>query len=412
MGRPLRRLAAVLLPLLVLAAGAGGLVLLARSRPQPAAAPAEARAWRVAVRTVHPGPKAPVLTLYGRVEAPRLARLRAAVGAEVVEVAVREGEAVAAGALLVRLDGAEITAELAQRRGEVAEIEAALASEALRDEADRTALARERELLRLAEAEVERVRGMMARGLASDAELDRARRELLRQRLAVDQREAALRDHGNRLAQLRARLAQARARLRRAELDRARTRITAPFAGRIAAVAVAPGDRVRAGDALAEIYDLAALEVRAQIPGPRLALVRAALAQGPLEADGRVDGAPLRLRLERLAGRAEATAGGLDGLFRILDAQEPPALGRFVAVRLALPPQPAAVALPAEALYGDDRVYEVVDGRLRAVRVERLGTDAEGRVLVRSPELADGDRVLVTQLPEAVTGLAVEAVEG
>jgi pentose-5-phosphate-3-epimerase len=64
------------------------------------------------------------------------------------------------------------------------------------------------------------------------------------------------------------------------------------------------------------------------------------------------------------------------------------------------------VRLPASALHGRDRVFTVVDGRLRERRVElvaRVGND----VLVRGALKAD-ERVLTTRFAEIGAGVRVE----
>jgi hypothetical protein len=51
---------------------------------------------------------------------------------------------------------------------------------------------------------------------------------------------------------------------------------------------------------------------------------------------------------------------------------------------------------------------------LEALEVERLGqrpAAGETEVLVRSSALANGDRILTSRLPAAVTGLKVEVIE-
>ncbi len=92
---------------------------------------------------------------------------------------------------------------------------------------------------------------------------------------------------------------------------------------------------------------------------------------------------------------------------------ELPALGRVVDMLIRLPEEAGVVALPVAALYENDRIYAVDDkDRLQAIDVERVGElqtrDGEYRVLVRSPKLAEGRKVITTQLPKAVSGLLVQ----
>ena len=202
-----------------------------------------------------------------------------------------------------------------------------------------------------------------------------------------------------------------------ARLELERTRITAPFTGRIARVLVSPGKRVRVGDALVEIYDTTAFVVRALLPSRYLRNIREAIRSGEiLRARGRVEGFEVAASLLRLAGAVEGGSGGLEGLFRVEQGADLLQEGRFVNLDLALPLQQGLVALPHEAVYGTDRVYVVDENsRLRAVRVSRVGEIREGeagsRVLIRSPGLRPGDQVITTQLPNAIDGLLVRLAE-
>lgn len=404
------------IPLLLLALGVAGFLLLAATRPEPAALQVDERIWRVTAETVTPTSRVPVLTLYGHVESPRAATLRAAIEADVVEVTIAEGRRVAASELLVRLDDRVLQLQVQQREAELAEIRAQIDSELRRNAYDQEALQNERTLLQLTEQALARNRDLVARNLGSQAALDDARRTYEQQVLALSNRRLALEDFDARLDQLEARARRAEAVLESARLDRERTRIDAPFAGRIARLSVAPGDRVRVGDTMLELYDTATLEVRAPIPAAYLPQVRAALRDGNgLLAQGEIDGLNVDLRLTRLAARAPTTGAGVEGLFEVTSGGEDLPLGRFLTVRLSLPVQDWVIALPFEALYGTDRIYRLEEGRMRALSVERRGEwlapDGSTRLLVHSPELRAGDRVVTTRLPNALDGLRVSAVD-
>jgi len=153
--------------------------------------------------------------------------------------------------------------------------------------------------------------------------------------------------------------------------------------------------------------------VRARIPVPFQAEIGDALAKGTkLSATADVGGTPIPLRLDRVAG--EAQPSGVEGLFAVERNAALLRLGQMLSLRLARPPRSDAVALPFQAVYGTGRIYKLVDGRMRGIRVESLGGIEDGngaeRLLVRSPELAAGDQVVVTHMPNAIDGLRVEAI--
>ena len=115
-------------------------------------------------------------------------------------------------------------------------------------------------------------------------------------------------------------------------------------------------------------------------------------------------------RLERLSAEVTRGSGGVDGLFGVSAGGTWLQIGRTVELTVNLPAEPGTVAVPSQALYGNRHLYRIVDGRMRRIDVNRVGefdTPDGRRVLVRSSELATGDRVIVTQLPNAVEGLKV-----
>ena len=406
------RIVRIVLPLLILAAGIGGMTALVKSKPEREPLGAEERAWPVAVAAIKPGTVTPQLLLYALVDSPRVTHLSSAVTADVEAVDVLEGQRVGPGDRLLALDDREIRLVLAQRDAEKAGFEADLEHERLRHRNNLAALKHEEALLALAEREVARARDLAERKVGSEASLDKVRREEERQMLAVEQRKLAIREHESRRKQVEARLARATAQQSQAMLDLERTRVYPPFAGRITEVFVSPGDRVRPGDRLLAMFDTGMLELRAQIPLRYLPVVRGALERGETPgARAVVDGQEVRAILHRLTARVDRGSGGADGLFRVTQGNAWLQLGRTVEFVLDLPAVENAVTVSREALYGTDRVF-VLDGeRMRSVDVERLGEthpdDGESRVILRSPALTPSVRLIVTNLPNAIDGLRV-----
>ncbi|MCG5500460.1 efflux RND transporter periplasmic adaptor subunit [Ectothiorhodospira lacustris] len=402
------------LPLILLAIGIGGFVLLLITRPTEPPRQVAERVWRVTAEEVTPRSLSPQVDLYGHVGSPRVAGLRAAVEADVAQVSAEEGRRVVAGDTLVILDDRELVLLVQQRQADLDDLRAQLQVLERSHARDREALTRERTLLELAERGVNRAQDLLNRNLGSPATLEEAQRNREQQALAVANRQLALDDYEARREQQRARIRRAEAQLAQAGLDLERGHIRAPFDGRVARVDVAPGDRVRVGDALVTLFDTQALEVRVPIPAAHLPAVRQALEMElPPTAQARVDGLTLALELSRLAGETGAGSAGVEGLFRIISDTRDVPLGRFVSLRLSLPPREQVVALPFEALYGLDRVYRLEDGRMQGLAVRRLGEwvdeDGRERILVSGEALRAGDRIITTRLPNAIDGLRVSA---
>jgi multidrug efflux pump subunit AcrA (membrane-fusion protein) len=386
-----------ILPIVILALGVGGFLAMKATRLSPPAATPRERIWQVETLAVTPAAHRPLLSLFGRVEAPDRIRASMPVAGRLAGVFVRDGEEVAAGTLLARLDPDDLEPRLAQARADVAK-------EALRFRHDQEALAQEQALLTLAQAALERVEKVQSQRLGTESDVDQAREQLARARLAVTLREQSLAEHPARLAALEARLAEA-------ERDAARGEVRAPFAARIGVVEAATGDQVPPNQPILTLYPLDGLYVRAKVPGAYAEALRAALADNErLAARVNYAGQAAAATLERLAG--EADARGVDALLKLTTGSRVP-LGAFVDVLLHLPAAPDTIAVPFAALVGGNRVFVVEDGRLRALPVERVGEvdlgDSRG-LLLRAPGITAGAPVMVTHLPNAVDGLKVETV--
>ncbi len=403
-----------LLPILVLTIGVGAFQVLKSTKPAQTPPQVQERVWRVAVERAVPQRLAPELTLYGRVETPDLLRATASAAAWVTEVAVEDGQRVAAGDVLVRLDERDFLPRIAQAEAQVAELEAEIESERNRYETDRLALEKEQRLLQLARDAVARQERLKTQRVGAEQALDEAEQAAVQQALAVSNREMSLADHPIRVRALQARLASSQARLQELQLEYERATLRAPYDGIVTAVDATEGDQVTKGQVLARMFALASLQVRARIPAPYQAELLTALSEaGVLPAEAEIGDVRLALTLERIAG--EAGPSGVDGLFHVDSDPAALRLGQMLTLRLARPARDNVIAVPFRAVYGGGRIYKLEGGRMVGVDVETLGErsgggDDDERLLVRSPQIQAGDLIVTTHMPNAVDGLRVETL--
>ena len=411
----MRRTFRFLLPMLLVGAGVALFMQLKSSGPQDAPTVVTERRWPVEAVRVQFRELRPTVRLYGRVESPTESRIRSALSTDIRSSFALVGQAVSQGDVLLQLDDVDAKLALAQRQAELAEIKARIESENSRYRNDIAALTQEQQLLALAQNALQRAEKLAQTQAGSQANVDNAREAVARQRLSLSSRQYAIEDHPPRLAQLQARRQQAAAQRDRATRDLERTRVTAPFAGRITAVHVSPGDRVHPGDRLVDLFDITATEVRAQVPNRHLPAIRQSLGDGvTIDAVVMMDGSEFALELTRLSAKIESGEGGVDAFFEFSDDRPPLELGRTMAVLVTLPPQAGVFALPATAIYGDDSAYRIRDDRLERVRLQRVGGYRNGEwgtwSLFRGSVLEAGDTLLANQLPNAVEGLSVEII--
>lgn len=234
------------------------------------------------------------------------------------------------------------------------------------------------------------------------------------------------------LAEARARVAAAQAALERAGLELARTRVTAPFDGRVRSTQADVGQVVAPGTPLAAVYATDAVEVRLPVAKDQLAFLDVSLgAGGPAARDGELRGPAVTLAGELAGGtrtwrgRIVRTAGAIDPRTRMLDlfarvddpylrrggGGSPLPIGLFVEAEIAGKTIDGAFVLPRAALRprrpgrGDEVLVVDAEGRARHRTVDVLRERGEEAVI--SAGLDDGDRVIVSPLDDAVDGMRV-----
>ena len=405
----------LLLPLGILSVAIAVFMMLSFSKPEKITLERPEKIWRVKTIPVKFEQISPEVTVYGRVETPRRASLNAAISADLTKINVLEGASVSKGDVLLTLDSSDADLLLNQREADLAEVNALISSEESRYKRDKSLLSNEKLLLTLTEKVVTRAKKLDEARLVTRSSLDEAVANQQRQLVTLKRLQYDVDEHTTRLEGLKARQSGAGAMLQQAKLDVGRTVIRSPFNGRIANLNVSIGDRVRVGDSLLSVYDLDELEVRAQIPSRHLKQVRNGLRQGQTaKAKAVLDGNLLLFELTRLSGETRQDSGGIDGLFSLAGDNPTLALGTFLELSLSLEAQKNVIVVPFNALYGLNRVYRIKNGYLESVKISRVGefqdSNGQNQLLIRSEVLRENDEVVVTQLPNAITGLRVKAL--
>ena len=118
----------------------------------------------------------------------------------------------------------------------------------------------------------------------------------------------------------------------------------------------------------------------------------------------------LKAEIERVGAQISQTTRGVD-VFARIDGKLPSNLrgGAFVTVELLAQPVPDVMAISKDAIYTDNTIYLVENGRLARREIKDFIDDG-ARVLLKSG-LQAGDIVLTTRFNEAAPGVAVKVVE-
>lgn len=356
----------------------------------------------------------PIIQLFGQVSAARTVDLRSSVSGEVLSLGdnLVAGQKVEQGELLFEVDTfnfdmalAEASSNLAQTRASIAEIRA-------RIDAEREQLASTEDQLAFARDDLTRAERLRANGTVTQKAIDD-------RRLLVSQRQQAASQRRNNLTIEQARLDQQRAveqrlvlGVTRAERDLQNTNIVAPFSGIIRTTSVAIGRIVSANDVAVAMYDDTALDVRFTLTDAqygRVAVDGDPLINRQVELFWAVGGQDYRYEavVSRIGADIASERGGVDVYARLMPADQPVQIrpGAFVEVRVPDRLYQSSFRVPETALYGQNRVYTIVDGALEARDVVVAAFD--GQDVIIASGLSEGDQVLTTRLSQVEEGLKV-----
>jgi RND family efflux transporter MFP subunit len=212
-----------------------------------------------------------------------------------------------------------------------------------------------------------------------------------------------------------------------------RTRVEAPYAGRIRVKTVGVGQFVNRGAPLATIYSVDFAEIRLPLPDSDIAFIDLPLAfRGNRNNRSGGSGSKVTLsaefggKLRSWEGVLVRTEGEIDRRSRIVHAiaqvadpyrvesgtdRPPLATGMFVEAEIHGKPAPGVFLLPREALRGADQVL-IVDGesrlRFRSVQILRTTRD----LAVVGDGLQDGDQVCISPLQAVTDGMEVRIFTG
>lgn len=392
----MKRLLKILLPIVVLAAGLAAAKALNDSRELPESTPPEVPIPLVATMSAQRTDHRVIVPSRGTVVPRTESQLVVEVSGRVTEISPQlvSGGFFEKGEQLLRIDSRDYELAAAQAKLDVASADRRLAEE-LADAA-------------VAKKEWER----MGSGEAS----------------ALTLREPQV-------AEARATLVAAQAMLERAERDLERTKIMAPFAGRVRHKAVDLGQYVNRGVSVATVYATDIAEVRLPLPDDELEFLTLPF--------GERGGAPTTLPevvlSAQFAGarrtwpaRVVRTEGEIDPTTRMVMAvaQVEDPYGRQLAGNGSDKPRPIPLALgmfvdaqirghliedvftlPRTALRDGDRVYVLdEEDRLRFFEVEVIRRERE-LIIVRAG-LDDGTRVVISPIEIVTDGMQVRDVAG
>ena len=383
------RLKKIGLPILVLGIGFLSFSLLVSTKPQTKPAENRERVWSVKAVPVAYEIYEPRISTFGELRARRQVNLRALVSGEVIATGANfeDGARVGKGDVLLEIDPFTYENQLADARAQLKGAKAVLR--------ERKAAAK------LARQEKARADKLFKKGTVSKKTVDDKTTDATIKAARAEQQQSVV-DRIN-------------VQVKKAKRDLANTKVIAPFSGYLANITAREGRVLNPNDQLGILLDSdnfdvvfnlsdaeygRFLERNSDVIGRRVNIV------------WQVGGETIELEatIERVGAQISQMTRGVD-VFARIDGNLPSNLrgGAFVTVELLAQPVADVMPLPRDALYENDTVYLIENGRL----VRRSVTDYidDGAQILLKDGLAPGDMVLLTRFNEAAPGVAVKLVE-
>lgn len=393
MNKPATRWIKFVVPLLIVAAGAWASRYIMTHKPEPArGAPKDQQAQRVDAIRLHPQSYQVALDSYGVVKPRTESQLVAQVSGAVVKISdrFRAGAFFEAGDVLLQIDNRDYQAAV-----EVAQAALTQGRAKLKEEQARAAQA-SRDWKRL---------GQGAAG------------------------ELVLREP--QLAAANAAIASAKAQLSTAELNLERTRIKAPYAGRILQQSVDLGQVVNGGTPLASIYAVDYVEVRLPLSNRQLEFIDLPEQyRGGEYTSAVLPAVTLSAQVGRnhyqWLGKVVRVEGAIDSrsrqLFVVAQVEDPYSLGpqgnpplkvgQFVEAQILGHMLDDVFVLPRSSVSQDQRILLIEDGVLQARAIEPLWSDRQSVVVDRLQGIEAGALLNLTPLGASANGARVKPLVG
>jgi len=347
----------------------------------------------------------------------------------------RAGAMIQEEQVLLRIDDTDYQLAIAQAEAAIHATDAQLKQLQSQENNLTTSLKIEQEVFDSAEKEWRRLQKLANQGTVSTSQRDAQERTYLAQKQQLQNIKNSLELLPADRSVLKAQLAQQKAQLKQAKLNLQRTTVKAPFNARLAEMNVELDQYIRVGEVLAVLDDMDQAEIEAQFPLEHFRQLVQPIDMKAMLAEGEQPG-PEMLKLKsrvELSRGAEViqwnakfvrTGAAIDPQTRTVGAvvavdnpyadampplRPPLVKGMYASVMLVGPAHTDQIAIPRQALHGDE-VYVITQENRLARRKVELFLRQPGFVTVASGISAD-ERVVISDLIPAVDGMLLAPVE-
>lgn len=372
----------------------------------------------VEAHTINIATYQPQWNLYGEVITARRVAMHIPVPGRLIHISpkFREGSMFKKGDLLAAVDDFPYRAALEEAQATLSEVQAKQKEIRAQITLEEHGLVQARRQLELARNEFKRMQRLFKGGGVSKKLLDDTV-------VLVSQRESALQQRQSNIEVSSARLQQQSAVEKRQQwvLQRANraledSRFIAPFDGHVLSVNAETGQYVTSSNKLATLASIGDIEVRFTLSEDQYGDLLAsgeAISDLPVHITWHSGRTQLAFdgEVRRVAAEVAEESGSIilyAGLNEGGVPKDQLPIGSFVDVMLSGRGIAGVARVPESALYDQDRVFLIEDGKLVSRQVQPLSWE-NGEVLI-SAGLNEGDQILANHLPNAKPGMAVRVM--
>ncbi len=384
---------------------------------------------------------------FGNVEPAVILNTKSEVSGKIsfIHADLKKGASLPKDTVVLRIEPTTFEFSLTESKAALTSSQSSLAQLKVEEKSAKDALAIVQKNLNVELKELERIEGLLKKGIISQSALDKEKQKVLALRQQLQDIEGKIAAFSSRRNAIKAQIKQSESLVDKSQDTLGRTEVRLPFDARIGTVSVEKDEFIQAGGLLFEALGVQAVEINAQIPTKRFrplvtglkfikddtvnlqdpVVLQAALSSMQLEARVRLVGDDNQLTvwegtLLHLSESVDPTRDTL-GLVVVVDkpyegiipGKRPPLLkGMYTSVEFFTPAKPTLV-LPRKAVH-QGRVYIATDENTLAIRaVNILFTQGDMVVLSESEGagLKVGEKVIISDVIPVMEGMPLKTID-
>ena len=376
--------------------------------------PAFKTVYTVNTVTAEQADNQPKFISYGQTVAARTVELRSLVSGEIVKINenLRGGASVSKGDPLVEINDFDYKGMLSEAKSNLAEAKARIVENEAQISLERSKLVAAEEQLKFAQTDLARAEKLAKRKTVTLQQVEARKLVESQRRQTVALSQDTIKVQEARLQQLKATIDRLDWKVAQAQRNLDSTVLIAPFSGIVQNSTAEIGRAITANDVVVSLYEVDSLEAKFTLTDAqygRLQTSSSGLIGRMVDVAWTVGGVRYGYpaRIDRVSAQIESNRGGVEVIAKVESTDTGVKLrpGAFVEVSVPDTVFAKTFKVPDTAIYDNDTIYKVVEGKLESAKVTIAAFEGEQAIVASG--LNEGDQVLVTRITEVSNGLSV-----